>query len=264
VVPPPAVPEGKKEACKTYVEQTKLLVTLASAFLVAPVAVFGLLRGQARVITATRELWFFGGSEFCFVVSVLLGYAVLGTLAGSQDEGEFDVYRRATQVLSLLQISAYIGGLALLGWLCVSMVSAEPAKADGVEPRKFSLVSVGEIGPFTPGEGCQERVGDDPASEAASVEIRKLGQRVVAIIVSGSADVAMLRPSLRKAYGTNAGLASARAECVKRVLEAKLGSGAERAIVISAARGPAYIGDRVREEDRRKDRTVRVFVVGAD
>jgi hypothetical protein len=30
---PAAIPEGKREACKTYMVQTKLLVALASTFL---------------------------------------------------------------------------------------------------------------------------------------------------------------------------------------------------------------------------------------
>jgi hypothetical protein len=41
----PTVSEGKKEASKTYLEQTKLLVTLSSAFLFAPagLSLLGLL-----------------------------------------------------------------------------------------------------------------------------------------------------------------------------------------------------------------------------
>ena len=38
--------EGKKDACNTYVEQTKLLVTLASVFVVAPAAVIPLFHGM--------------------------------------------------------------------------------------------------------------------------------------------------------------------------------------------------------------------------
>jgi len=43
------VSDSKKEACKTYIEQTKLLVTLASAFLFAPAALIGILKDRAAV-----------------------------------------------------------------------------------------------------------------------------------------------------------------------------------------------------------------------
>ena len=36
--------DGKKEACKTYIEQTKLLVTLASAFIFAPAVLIPLFK----------------------------------------------------------------------------------------------------------------------------------------------------------------------------------------------------------------------------
>jgi len=38
--------ENRKEACKTYIEQTKLLVTLASVFLMAPAAFFSLMNAK--------------------------------------------------------------------------------------------------------------------------------------------------------------------------------------------------------------------------
>ena len=42
--------DGKKDACSTYIEQTKLLVTLASVFVVAPAALIPLFHGRTNSI----------------------------------------------------------------------------------------------------------------------------------------------------------------------------------------------------------------------
>lgn len=104
--------EGKKEACKTYVDQTKLLVTLASAFLIAP-AVVVVKSSNGRPVVEQGAFWWFIATEASFVVSVLLGYGVLASVAGSQDDGSYDVYRLATRGLSLLQLILYVTGLVL-------------------------------------------------------------------------------------------------------------------------------------------------------
>jgi hypothetical protein len=103
--------DGPKEACQTYVEQTKLLVTLASAFVVAPAALVPLLYGKDAVHPTAKLLAFFFRSEALFVASVLAGYFVLATIAGSQHKGNFDVHRLATRLFSLAQIACYLLGM---------------------------------------------------------------------------------------------------------------------------------------------------------
>lgn len=106
------VPEGKKEACKTYVEQTKLLVTLASAFIVAPAAALALVKQDSLPAFASNYTFcLFLWAEGLFVGSVLAGYVVLGAIAGSQDENKFDVYRKMVIFPSWLQIFLYLLGL---------------------------------------------------------------------------------------------------------------------------------------------------------
>ena len=104
--------DDKKEACKTYVEQTKLLVALSSAFLVAPPAMLELIHAEkgAPAITeaSLRQLMI---AEFLFIASVLAGYIVLGSTSGSQDDGTFDVFRVATRLWSIVQFLLYICGL---------------------------------------------------------------------------------------------------------------------------------------------------------
>lgn len=103
--------ENKKEACKTYIEQTKLLVALASVFLMAPAAFFSLMKGKDGTQVIGENLQTFIIAELLFISSILLGYLVLGSIAGSQDEGKFNVYRPATLWLSRGQILSYILGL---------------------------------------------------------------------------------------------------------------------------------------------------------
>jgi len=105
--------ESKKEACKTYVEQTKLLVTLASAFLFAPAALIGILKDKSTVGLTDSQLSWFIAAEVSFIISVLTGYVVLATLTGSQDAGKFDVYRPATRWFSLFQFGSYLLGLVV-------------------------------------------------------------------------------------------------------------------------------------------------------
>jgi len=105
--------DGAKEACKTFIDQTKLLVTLASAFIVAPAAMVTLFKGTAS-LTVTRELVHaFIGAESSFVLSVFLGYWVLATIAGTQYTNEYNLYRPATRLFSILQILAYVVGLGI-------------------------------------------------------------------------------------------------------------------------------------------------------
>ena len=106
--------EGRKEACKTYLEQTKLLVTLASAFLFAPAALIGILKDRSGMHIKTAFLHYLLVAEFCLLVSVVAGYVAIATVAGSQDRGDFDVFRFGTRVASLIQFGSYVGGVFVL------------------------------------------------------------------------------------------------------------------------------------------------------
>jgi heme A synthase len=102
--------ENKKEACKTFIEQTKLLVTLASAFVVAPAAVVAVskLRIDKWIIVA----------EVLFILSVLFGYIALGAIAGSQHKGEFNVYNENVKWAGRFEFCAYLLGLCFfMYWL---------------------------------------------------------------------------------------------------------------------------------------------------
>jgi hypothetical protein len=116
------VNEGRKEATKTYVEQTKLLVTLASAFLFAPPALVGILKDRPVIHITPAQFRWLVAAEICFIVSVLAGYIVLATIAGWQHLGRFDVYRCATQFWSLVQFFTYLIGLIVFLGLAIALI----------------------------------------------------------------------------------------------------------------------------------------------
>lgn len=97
--------EDRKAACQTFVEQTKVLVTLASAFVVAPAAVKAIL--DLRI-----DRWIIA-AEILFIVSVLASYFALASVSGSQHKGKFDVYAWQVRTSGLVQFFSYLIGLCL-------------------------------------------------------------------------------------------------------------------------------------------------------
>lgn len=112
--------EGRKEALKTFIEQTKILITLASGFVLAPPAVLSFLRRPEGKPAPALPWARFTCAEGLLVASILAGYLVLSTIAGTQHQGIYDVHRPATRICSLLQIGFYLGGVVLF----LSMIPA--------------------------------------------------------------------------------------------------------------------------------------------
>src|SRR5262249_30311916 len=115
--------EGQKEAVKTYIEQTKLLVTLASTFLFAPAGLVTILKDRTSTRLDGSQLFWFVAVEIVFILSVLAGYVVLASLSGSQATNEFNVYRPATRISSLIQFGTYVLGLIMFMKLAIEIVS---------------------------------------------------------------------------------------------------------------------------------------------
>jgi hypothetical protein len=116
--------DARKEAVKTYIEQTKLLVTLSSAFVLAPAGVVAVFKDRVAVALSPFQLAWFVIADLLFIVSVLMGYVVLGTIAGYQHLNRFDVHRTATRYSSLVQIVSYLAGLAVFMFFAFALVSS--------------------------------------------------------------------------------------------------------------------------------------------
>jgi hypothetical protein len=123
------VEDGRKEAVKTYIEQTKLLVALASAFVIAPAAFVALFKDRVAEGLSSSLLFWFVVSDGLFITSVLAGYVVLGTIAGFQHLNQYNVYRPATKFASLAQIAAYLIGLAIFIYVAFVLVNSGPKVA---------------------------------------------------------------------------------------------------------------------------------------
>jgi hypothetical protein len=109
--------DGPQEALKTYIEQTKLVVTLASGFLIAPAALIPLYRSKEFGSPPAFPSLTFVLSEMALIFSIFFGYLVMGSIAGSQHANDFNVYRKATRIFSILQLTSYVIGLIFFVWL---------------------------------------------------------------------------------------------------------------------------------------------------
>jgi hypothetical protein len=118
--------DARKEAVKTYIEQTKLLVTLSSAFVLAPAGAVAVFKDRFAVGLSKSQLTWFVIADLLFILSVFMGYVVLGTIAGYQHLNKFDVHRPATRNSSLAQIFIYVAGLIVFMYFSFGLVSLPP------------------------------------------------------------------------------------------------------------------------------------------
>jgi hypothetical protein len=131
--------EGEKAAVNTYIEQTKLLVTLASALIVVPTLVENKFPSGSAVPICMSV-----GSA---VTSVLAGYVVLATISGYQHLGRFDVHRPATRVSSIVQIVAYLVGMIFTASLIANGGTRNATTAECVPGPVGSAGPAGSVGP---------------------------------------------------------------------------------------------------------------------
>lgn len=113
---------GKVAALQTFVEQTKLLVSLASGFVLAPPAVLSFLRRPDGRVPVALPWGRFICAEILLVLSILAGFVVLGTVAGSQHNGTFDVYRPFSRFSSVCQLVLYVAGIAMFLFMIPALI----------------------------------------------------------------------------------------------------------------------------------------------
>jgi hypothetical protein len=89
------------------------------------------------------------------------------------------------------------------------------------------------------------------------VDIAKKAERVIAVLLIGSADKRALTPKTAKTYTSNLGLAEARVEFVQSELKPLLGT----ADFIRSFRGPTKTADNASAEDLKEDRSVEICLV---
>jgi hypothetical protein len=92
---------GKKEACRTSIEQVKIIVYLALVFI---------LSTNLLMLYKTPN-WNLYLAESSLILSILFGFTTLGSIAGFQSLEKYDVYRPATRIGSILQLTFCVTGI---------------------------------------------------------------------------------------------------------------------------------------------------------
>lgn len=201
--------DGRKDACKTFIEQTKLLVSLGSAFVVAPALVIPLINTSVSLGTApTLGLAL---AEVFFVLSILAGYLVVGSIAGTQNNGRYDVYSGNVLWTARIQLTLYLLGTASFAFLLWGMLS-EPARPirGSTASSHLTIEHIGTAPPF--------QTGDSDLS--CDVVLRGLGLKAdefVSIVLVGGGDNSRVGPG--EVLQENPNLAQKRAERVRECIE---------------------------------------------
>jgi len=120
-----------------------------------------------------------------------------------------------------------------------------------------------KIGPFADGDAEKGNIINlnkkttDLAGELIKNHAR---QRLLGLILVGSADKRALKPPLFRIFGSNTGLAQARAEWVRKTLKNSMDPMPRTILTLSA--GPAHVGqDPLPEKLLAEDRSVRVCAI---
>lgn len=129
-------------------------------------------------------------------------------------------------------------------------------------------VGVGTLPPFAPGEACDQtsryppgdnfQTGDVIGDMAAEINALNSQQGVVAILLVGSHDARPLNDNVLAEFGSNGGLATIRAECVRRALQ---NHRLPDVPLTSLWRGPGTPTSQASDKILERDRTPQVYVV---
>ena len=128
-----------------------------------------------------------------------------------------------------------------------------------------------KIGPFADGNAGDTSIKPDEKLLAklnenieplvGKLTKNHLGQRPLGLILVGSADKRELKPPLFHLFGSNAGLAQARAEWVRKAIE-NSSMRPKPKTILTLSSGPAHVGqDPLPEKDLAEDRSVRVCAI---
>lgn len=118
--------DPKRFAVEKYLEQVKVLTALATTLLLTPNVVLVIAGSEAtrgaldQALPSWRSVALH--ANVAFLVAIGLTYFIYSSLVGQAHEGEFDVYRPMTRLLSLLQFGALVWGCVALLRLLTAML----------------------------------------------------------------------------------------------------------------------------------------------
>ena len=106
--------EGKKESCKTFIDLSKLIISLSTGvFLLLP----SFLEKMKDQQLQDKPTLYFG--LILFLISIFFGLFVISALAGSQRMEQYNIAATHIKVTSMLQWSSFFFGLSLCGFFLI-------------------------------------------------------------------------------------------------------------------------------------------------
>jgi len=187
-----------------------------------------------------------GKKQFNFqAVSLLIGLGAFGLMtlmSGPTKESELE--RRVTELQKEL-----------------AKIQAKPQP--NADSAQVSFHAIGQVGPFVPGvpSGGVE-LTQRILTLADDFNRTMQGRQPVLLVLVGSADKRPLRDDKERRFGSNAGLAQARAKWVESILVPKLSAKPLTTIVLDA--GPSITGESALSDAALEaDRVVRVYAISS-
>jgi hypothetical protein len=262
--------DGASKGNEYAIEALKQVLTLASAILALTVTFLKDALGEARA--EARLQFLIPMSWFLLLVVIWTAWITLATAAraiGTSGQPIRYVFDKGTTARFWALVAEFSFVLALTALVAFAVANrslyfrAPPkpavtvANPAGPAPTLFDYV--GRIGPFQLGsENVLEPGAQGPEGVTAELNVRGRSGEVAQIVLIGSVDKFALANRARAHYGSNVGLARARAEwAATRLLEGMV----QRAPHVILTSGPLEHGGSLSQRDTALDRSVSVYLL---
>jgi hypothetical protein len=192
------------------------------------------------------------------VTALVAGVCAVGGLLLAWHSEDRTIRRAGLAITGLSLIG---GGVTLVKVGKVELPPFNPQMHVTVASPAPSFEFVGHVGPFRTGSAEAFEAGAATATDIVStLANQSRNRRLVYLILVGAADKFELLPRLQARFGSNNGLARARADELERALSrdarlATMGSAAYLTLTI----GPVKHGSDLNPEDTKDDRSVNVY-----
>lgn len=107
--------EGNKESCKTFIDLSKLIISLSTGVFVLLPAFLEKIRN--RKLGGRKQLY--AGLIF-LLISIVFGLFVISGLAGTQRIGEYNIAASHIKLTSKAQWISFVLGLSLCGYFLIT------------------------------------------------------------------------------------------------------------------------------------------------
>jgi len=107
----------KKYAVEKYLEQVKILTALATALLLPPNAIIAFksdgIESAVGALDPGVKIWLLI-MNISFIAVIIMTYFIYSAIVGHAHDGEYDIYRPAARIFSILQFAGILLGCIAL------------------------------------------------------------------------------------------------------------------------------------------------------